>query len=211
MKFEEIKQAMDQQKEGGLIMPKSIKDLERSQLPIEKVRKLMLIEIIYKLLAVMFFFSVPLIIPMDQEPQAMYLILIFVVCTITVGYVLKMLGFHKRTRLLQCNSKDTIQGFIFDLKILLETYKTAMVAGSVLVPLPMVALFLGDGEARLELYRQFFSLDFTAVQLFLLALTYLALAAFFYYITVKWSELLYGKQINKLEALLKEYNESVEN
>lgn len=207
MKFEEIKQAMDQQKEGGLTMPKSIKDLENSQLPIEKVRKRMMIEIIYTLLSMVFFFSVPLFIPMDQEPQAMYLILMFVICTITVGYVLKMLGFHKHTRLLQCNSKDTIQGFVFDLKILLETYKTGMVAGSVLVPLPMVALFLGDGEARLELYHQLFSLDFTAVQLFLLALAYLVLAAFFYYITLKWSGWLYGKQINKLEALLKEYDE----
>ena len=211
MKFEDIKQAMNQQKDGELVLPKSIKDLARSQLPIEKIRKVMLIEIIYTLLTVVIFFSVPLIIPMEQEPQAMYLILMFVVCTITVGYVLKMLGFYNRTRLLQCNSKETIQGYVFDLKILLETYKTALVAGSVLVPLPMVALFLGAGEARLKIYHQLFSLDFETAQLFLLAFAYLALSVFFYYITVKWSDFLYGRRIKELEELLKNYDEGVTN
>jgi len=208
MKFEDIKQAMNQQKEGGLVMPKSIKNLESSQLPINRIRKTMLIEIIYMLLTVVFFLSVPLYIPMEPEPQGTYLILMFVFCTITVGYLLKMLGFHKRTKLLQCNSKDSIQGYIFDIKLLLEIYKTAMVASTMLVPLPMVALFLGAGEARLEIYRQFFTLDFNTAQLFLLAMGYLALSVLIYFITVKWVEFLYGKQINKLEEILKAYDES---
>ncbi len=208
MKFEDIKQAMDKQPEDDMVIPKSIRHLKGSQLPIAKVRKTMLIDVLQGFFAVVFFFATPLFVHMEEEPKAMYLILMFVVCTITVGYLLKMMAFHSRTKLIECNSKEVVQGFIFDLKILLETYKTGMVAASVLIPLPMAALFLGAGENRLEIYHQLFSLDFTFSQLCLLVLAYLLLSAFFYYTTVKWSGLLYGRHIKKLELLLQEYDDS---
>ena len=207
MKIEDIKQAMARQKEGELSLPKSMDHLKNSQLPITKVRKTMVTEIITQLMLVVIFFSFPFITEMQKEPQALYLILMFVVCTITLGYVLKMWRFYVCTEDLQCNSKDTIQTFIFNLKILLEVYKTAVVAGSVLLPVPMAAYILGSSEKTMQLYHQLFALEFTPLQLLLLALAYLLLAVIFYLMAVKWSDYLYGRQIKKLEDLLKQYEE----
>ncbi len=205
MKFEDIKGSINKQKNGELEVPKSIKDIGRSQLPIQRIRKTMLNEIGIQFLTFILLFSYPFIWEMHQQPRAIYLILMFVACIITSGYLIKMVIFFRQTGKMNYNSKTTISQFIFDLKLLLEIYKTAIIAGSILLPVPIAAFFLGQKHANLEAYNQLFSLQFPPGQLILLAFAYIALALFFYYITIKWSNWLYVRQINNLEKLLVDY------
>ncbi len=212
MKFDEINDALNRQTDNGIKVPAAINQLSGSQLPIQTVHKRMVSEIISQLLIIVLFFSIPFMMKMHQQPKATYLILMFLTALITIGYLLKMYGFVRQHRSLEHNSRDTIQQYIFDLKILLETYKTAIVAGSLLLPLALVALFLGAEQVDVNLYNKLFMLQFSAGQLVLLVCAYIALAVVFYAITVKWSDRLYGDQITKLEAVLlacDENNETV--
>ncbi len=210
MKFDEINEAMTQQKDGDLKIPDSMDQLAGSQLPIQTVRKRMVSEIISQLLIIVLFFSYPFMVNMHEQPQATYLILMFLTALMTVGYVLKMYGFVRQTSQLEYNSRDMIQRYIFDLKILLETYKTAIVAGSLLLPLALAALILGAEQIDLNLYNKLFMLRLSVGQLVLLVGSYIALAVIFYAVTVKWSDRLYGHQIVKLEAVLAAYKEEGE-
>ncbi len=210
MKFDEINDAMKQQQAGDLKIPASIDQLAKSQLPIRLVHMRMVSEMIAQLSIMVIFFSAPFVIKMHEQPKATYLILMFLTAMMTVGYVLKMYGFVRHNSKLNHNSRDTIRQYIFDLKILLETYKTAIVAGSLLLPLALAALFLGAEQVDVSLYNKLFMLQLSAGQLLLLVSTYIALAVIIYVVTVKWSDSLYGHQITKLEAVLAAYSETDE-
>ena len=57
----------------------------------------------------------------------------------TIGYILKLGLFLKKTRNFATNTKETIQTFVFEAKLTLEVYKSFIIAGALLLPVPVFA------------------------------------------------------------------------
>ncbi len=205
MNFDNLKQKMDAENMDNTQIPTNIKDLKTSNMPIEKVRKTMRGEIITQLISIVFFFAVPSFIKIYDLPKAIYYILMFFTCVMTLGYLAKMTWFLTKTRNLNANSKDTIVAFIHDLKLTLEVYKTAIIAGSLLLPLSMLALVLGTKFTNEEIFTKIILLNMPPLQLILFIVGYLAIAILFYYITVIWADRLYGVHIKQLEKTLQDF------
>ena len=205
MNFDNLKQKMDAENMDNTQIPTNIKDLKTSNMPIEKVRKTMRGEIITQLIGIVFFFAVPSFIKIYDLPKAIYYILMFFTCVMTLGYLAKMTWFLTKTRNLNANSKDTIVAFIHDLKLTLEVYKTAIIAGSLLLPLSMLALVLGTKFTNEEIFTKIILLNMPPLQLILFIVGYLAIAILFYYITVIWADRLYGVHIKQLEKTLQDF------
>ncbi len=205
MNFDNIKQKMDADNMNNNQIPNTIKDLKVSNMPIEKVRKIMRGEIVTQLAGIVFFFAIPSFIKMNDLPKAIYYILMFFTSMMTLGYLAKMTWFLNKTRNLSANSKDTIVAYIHDLKLTLEVYKTAIISGSLLLPLSMLILVLGTQFTTEAYFTKIIMLDMTATQLILFIVGYLAIAVFFYYITVAWADKLYGIHIKQLEKTLQEF------
>ncbi len=215
MNLDEIKKKMEAEGTRDLSVPKNIKQLEDSKLPIQKVRKSMRSEIITQLVIIIVFFTVPLVLEMNQMAKGLYFILQFITALITLLYIAKMTWFLNKTSNISGSSRDTVMGFIHDLKLTLEVYKTAIIAGSLILPLSLAALFTGNeklhlslGEIQLggeDLFFKLFSLDMSPFYLMICIAIYLVMAAVIYYITVKWADGLYGIHIHKLEETLKEF------
>lgn len=215
MNLDEIKKKMEAEGTRDLSVPKNIKQLEDSKLPIQKVRKSMRSEIITQLVIIIVFFTVPLVLEMNQMAKGLYFILQFITALITLLYIAKMTWFLNKTSNISGSSRDTVMGFIHDLKLTLEVYKTAIIAGSLILPLSLAALFSGNGKLHLslgeiqlggeELFFKLFSLDMNPINIMICTLIYLLMAAGIYYMTVKWANGLYGIHIHKLEETLKEF------
>lgn len=206
MNFEEIKRKMDADTMDNISLPTNIKQIEKSKIPIEKVRKRMRVEIFTQLFTMVIFFVAPSFIEMYQLPKAIYYMLMFITSLITLLYLAKMTWFLQNTSNLNGNSKDTVLAFIHDLKLTLEVYKTAVISGSLLLPLSMVTLVLGSIQVKQELFTKFITFNVSNITLLISIIAYLLIAAFIYIITVKWAEKLYGVHLQDLQKTLKEFD-----
>lgn len=206
MDFETIKQKMNSDNMDDNQIPQKIGDLKTSNMPIQKVRKSMRDEIITQLICIVIFFSAPSFIEMHRLPKTTYYIIIFITNLITLGYLIKMSWFLNKTSNLSNNSKATIVSFIYDLKLTLEVYKTAIISGSLLLPLAMVSLFRGSIKIDEEVFNDLILLNMPNTTLILYVFGYILIAILIYFITVCWSNKLYGVHIKNLEKILKEFD-----
>ena len=206
MNFENIKQKMDSESMDGSQIPVRIKDIETSKMPIQKVRKSMKSEIITQLILIVIFFAAPSFLEMHRLPKTTYYIMMFITSLITLGYLAKMSWFLNKYISLSNNSKETVVGFIYDLKLTLEVYKTAIISGSLLLPVAMVSLFLGSIKIDEKVYNDLILLNMPNTTLILYVFGYILIAILIYFITVYWSNKLYGVHIKNLEKILKEFD-----
>ena len=205
MNFDNLKQKMDAANMENNQIPNHIKDIKTSNMPIENVRKRMITEIITQLACIVLFFIIPSFIKLNPLAKGVYYITIFVISLITLGYLAKMVWFLKKTSDLTSGSKETVLGYIYDLKLTLEVYKTAIIAGSLLLPFPMIALALGHATKHETIFNNLITLNITPTQMLIYALGYLAFVLIIYFVTVSWSNSLYGTPIKQLEKTLQEF------
>ena len=205
MNFDSLKQKMDAENMENNQIPTQIKDIKSSNMPIENVRKRMITEVITQLACIVLFFIIPSFITLNPLAKGVYYIIMFVISLITLGYLAKMVWFLKRTSDLTAGSKETVLGYIYDLKLTLEVYKTAIIAGSLLLPFPIIALILGHATKQETIFNDLISLNITPAQIIIYAIGYLAFALIIYFVTVSWSNSLYGKPIKQLEKTLQEF------
>lgn len=205
MNFDSLKQKMDAENMDNNQIPTQIKEIKRSNMPIENVRKRMITEIITQLACIVLFFIIPSFITLNPLAKGVYYITMFLISLITLGYLAKMVWFLKKTSDLTGASKETVLGYIYDLKLTLEFYKTAIIAGSLLLPFPMIALALGHAKKDSTIFNNLISLNITPAQILIYAIGYLAFALIIYFVTVSWSNSLYGTPIKQLEKTLQEF------
>ena len=205
MNFDNLKQKMDAANMENNQIPNHLKDIKTSNMPIENVRKRMIAEIITQLACIALFFIIPSFIKLNPLAKGVYYIIMFVISLITLGYLAKMVWFLKKTSDLTSGSKETVLGYIYDLKLTLEVYKTVIIAGSLLLPFPMIALAIGHATKHETIFNNLITLNITPTQILIYALGYLAFALIIYFVTVSWSNSLYGTPIKQLEKTLQEF------
>ena len=206
MNFDNIKAKMETESMEDIQIPKRIEGIETSKMPIHKVRKSMRGEIIMQLICIIIFFAAPSFVEMHQLPKAIYYILMFITSLITLGYLAKMSWFLNKTSSLNESSKETVVTFINDLKLTLEVYKTAIIAGSLLLPLSLSTFLLGIKQLDEKIFTNLILLNISTIMLIIIAVGYIILAVFIYFVTVAWSDNLYGVHIKTLKKTLKEFD-----
>lgn len=206
MNFDKIKDKMDSERMDDIQFPNKIGDIESSKMPIQKVRKTMRGEIITQLICIVVFFAAPSFVEMYQLPKSIYYILMFITSLITLGYLAKMNWFLNRTSNLNASSKESVVNFINDLKLTLEVYKTAIIAGSLLLPFSVLTFLLGIEHVDEKIFTNLILLNMSNIMLIISAGGYIIIAILIYLGTVAWSNSLYGVHIKKLEKTLKEFD-----
>jgi hypothetical protein len=206
MNFDNIKNKMDAESIDEIQVPNSMEGMESSKMPIYKVRKTMRGEIITQLLCIVVFFAAPSLVEMYQLPKSIYYILMFITSLITLGYLVNMSWFLKKTSSLNEGSKETIITFINDLKLTLEVYKTAIIAGSLLLPISLITFILGVEQIDEIIFTRFILLDMSTIMIISCIVGYIVVAILIYFLTVAWSNRLYGIHIKQLENTLKEFD-----
>ncbi len=188
-------------------IPRRIKDLEASKMPIQIVRRRMRNEIIITLLSIVFIFFAPRFLNIQMHPLAegIYYISIFLLSLMTLLYLIKIGWFLNKTSNLNKGSKETVLAFINDLKLTLEVYKTAMISGSLLAPIYAISLFFGRARMDEGAFTDLILLNMPPATLILYIVGYLVLSVLIYFITILWSNWLYGTHIKELEKVLKEF------
>lgn len=206
MNFDNIKAKMDSENMDETQIPKRIKDLENSKMTIQKVRRSMRNEIILQLISIVYFFAVPSFMEMDPLARGVYYILIFIMTLISLGYLAKMSWFLNKTSNLGRGSKETVLTFINDLKLTLEVYKTAIISGSLIFPLPLLAMVIGTGHTKKEVFTNLILLNISTPLLIFCIVVYLIVALVLFVLTTEWSNYYYGAHLKSLEKLLQEFN-----
>ena len=206
MNFENIKRKMDTDNMDDNQIPTKIKDIETSNMPIQKVIKSMKSEIFTQLIIIVVFFTAPNFIELHQLPKGLYYILMSITSLITLIYLGKMSWFLNKSSDLSNPSKDAILLFIHNLKLTLEVYKTAIISGSLLLPFSMICIYLGRMKMDKDLFENIISLNVSNTTLLFYGIGYIIVAILIYIITIMWSNKLYKVHIENLEKTLKEFN-----
>ncbi|NOQ75890.1 MAG: hypothetical protein GQ574_28045 [Crocinitomix sp.] len=205
MNFEEIKKEMNEEVDQEATKAPTI-DLNRGKNnPVEMIRSNMRKEIVTQLVCIVIFMTYPLVIDMLPLNEAVYYIFMFITSLMTIGYIIKLGLFLNKTRNFATNTKDAIRTFIFEAKLTLEVYKSFIIAGSLLLPLPVFALLSDNKSAgKVVDFERWFLLDISSAELIFLIIGYLILAVIIYFITVGWAKLMYGKYLRNLEGLIED-------
>lgn len=208
MNFDNIKAKMDSENMDDTQIPRRIRDLEASKMPIQIVRRSMRNEIVITLISIAFIFAAPSFIRMKMHPLAegVYYIFVLLISLITLLYLVKIGWFLNKTSNLNKGSKETVIAFINDLKLTLEVYKTAIISGSLLIPIPTIALIFGSEIMDEGAFSDLILLNIPLATLILYIGGYLVLSALIYFMTVSWSNKLYGVHIKELEKILEEFD-----
>lgn len=207
MNFEEIKKEMDQS--VNTTETTMTIDLTRGgRNPVKMIRSNMKKEILTQLIGIVVFLAYPLLIPMHDLPRAVYYIFMFITSMMTMAYVIKLSLFLRETTDFTKSTKDTLNAFIFKIKLTLEVYKSFIIAGSLLLPVSVFALMTGTTYYEdQEVFEKWFTLNLNALEFLILIGGYLLIALFIYYITVKWTAAIYGRHLKNLEKLTQEMEE----
>ena len=207
MNFEEIKKEMDAAVSEESKQPAQIDLTKGKNNPIAAIRKNMKREIIIQLICIVIFMVYPVFVDMYQLNEAVYYIFMFITSIMTLSYIIKLTYFLKHTSNFAATTKDAIREFIYEAQLTLEVYKSFIIAGSLLLPLPVFALITNrtwDGDI---IFERWFLLEISGTELSLLIVGYLIAAFIFYYGTKYWAKLLYGKYLNELEEISSELSE----
>lgn len=203
MNFEELKNEMNQAAEQESDKVARI-DLNRGKNnPVQLIRSNMKREIITQLVCIVIFMTYPLVVKMADFNESMYYIFMFITSVMTLAYIIKLTFFLNKTSHFDSNTKDAIQSFIFEAKLTLEVYKSFIIAGALLLPVPVFAVLDKSSATKITVFEKWFRLEITSGQLTLLVIGYLLVAIIIYFITVAWTKLLYGKYLKQLEEVSK--------
>jgi hypothetical protein len=206
MDFDSIKSKMESESMEDFQVPNTIGGIVSSRMPIQQVKKSMKYEIVTQLACIVGFFLFPLFVQMHPLPRSIYYLLMFITSLITLGYLAKMTWFLNKFRSLNEGSKDTVVAFINDLKLTLEVYKTAIIAGSLLLPFSISALALGLEQFDEKIFTDLILLNIPSTMLLLILIGYVITAILFYFVTVAWCDKLYGIHVKTLEQTLQEFD-----
>jgi hypothetical protein len=205
MNFDDIKKEMDA----------SVNDVPKQNIeidlkkggnnPVQIIRKNMKGEILTQLLGIVFMLSYPLMVPMDAFTRSTYLIFMSINSIMTLSYVIKLSFFVKKTSDFTKSSKEALLTFMFEAKLTLEVYKSFIIAGSLLLPVPVFALLSREMEPLengMTVFEKWFRLDLTGGELSVLLGIYFVAAIGFYYLTVGWAHMMYGKYLKQLQSII---------
>nr|WP_321222557.1 hypothetical protein [uncultured Psychroserpens sp.] len=207
MNFDDIKNKMDNEIMNDQIIPQHIKDLKTTQLPLQKVRRNLKTEILTQVIIFLFFFLFPSIYKMNDIAKGLYFVILFIITLITIVYLLKMYTFLKRTLDIDTSSKEYLLNTIYELNLTLEVYKTAIVSGSLLLPLLAFIAYTGKDSFNNSLLYNFLTFSMSSTSLIIYIISYLIIAILIVYVTNWWTNNLYGKYIITIKKLLDDIND----
>ena len=213
MNFDDIKKEMDESVSGT--PKKGIKiDLTKGgNNPVQIIRQNMKKEIGTQLLGIVFLMLYPAMIKMDAFSRSTYLIFMGITSLMTLGYVIKLTLFVRKTSDFTSSTKDALLKFMFEAKLTLEVYKSFIIAGSLLLPVPIFALFTRNLDALpngMTIFEKWFTLQLNGGEIGLLLGVYFVSAIGFYWMTISWANMMYGKHLKKLQILIDELSEKEE-
>ncbi len=202
MNFEDIKSKMNSQNMENQVVPKQIKDLKASILPIHKIRRNLRNEIVLQTVIIIIFFFFPSFVEINPIAKGMYFILIFITALITFIYLMKMNNFLRQSSKLSINTREVILNIIHELKLTLEVYKNGIISGSLLLAIAVIIFNSGRGFIDESYFLDLISLNIPSKTLIFYIIGYLITALGFYVLTIWWTNRFYGKYLNDLEDIL---------
>ncbi|SFU37507.1 hypothetical protein SAMN05216480_10241 [Pustulibacterium marinum] len=202
MNFEDIKQQMNSQNMDDQVIPNHISELKKTQLPIQKIRRNIKTELLTQIVIILLLFMTPGFIEMNPVARGIYFILIFITSLITIIYLLKINSFIKQTSNLSFAVKDVLVTTLYQLKLTLEVYKTAVISGSLLLPAVGFILIKGRNSIDESAFLNIITFNISFEKIIFYIIGYLVTAIAIYIVTNWWVDNLYGKYINDLENIL---------
>lgn len=202
MNFEDIKSKMNSQNMESQVVPKQIKDLKASILPIHKIRRNLRNEIVLQTVIIIIFFFFPSFVEINPIAKGMYFILIFITALITFIYLMKMNNFLRQSSKLSINTREVILNIIHELKLTLEVYKNGIISGSLLLLMAVIIFNSGRGFIDESYFLDLISLNIPSKTLILYIIGYLITALGIYVLTIWWTNRFYGKYLKDLEDVL---------
>ena len=206
MNLDNIKSKMESDIMDDQIIPQNIKELKTTQLPLQKVRRNLRNEILTQILVFICLFIIPSFLKINEIAKGLYFVLLFIITLITVTYLLKMSVFLKRNSDISTNSKQVLINIIHELNLTLEVYKTAIVSGSLILPLLAFVVFTGKAKFEESLLYDIITFNISSNHLILYIVGYLLISILIMYITNWWTNHLYGKYIKTIEKTLDQVN-----
>lgn len=205
MNFKNIKQQMDNQNMDDQVIPNHINELKQTQLPIQKIRRNMKAELLTQIVIILFFFAIPYFIKINPIAKGMYFILVFITSLITITYLLKMNSFIKQTSNLSFTIKNALITTLFQLKLTIEVYKTAVISGSLLLPSIVFIIIMGRNNVSESNFLDLITFNTSSEKIILYIVGYLIAAITIHIVANWWTSTLYGKYIKDIESTLEKF------
>ncbi len=207
MNFDDIKSVWNNDNEGDkVVVPSSVDQLKRLQLPVEKLRKTMHKEFFAQLASLVLAAFLPIIFPLNAVMIIPFYAIYLVVMAISVQYYYKFRTFYKRLDTNTLNSKDSLYVLYYEAKLNIEMYKayTFIVLPFAMVIGVMYAVSNKSSDIGGLLTR---AIDHKGLAI-TVAAAFVALVSLVIIIMEAWIKETYGKYMLQIGTVLEQFKES---
>lgn len=200
MNFDDIKSAWGKAPESSITVPKTIDELKKAALPVDKIKQNMRHEFIVQALAVILIAFVPQIYQLKPALLLPFNVVYMLFAITCIYFFVRFYTFYKRMGSSALTTKDALYEVTYDIRLHIELYKmfsymlfpfVLMMVGIILAntKYDKIAQLLQSGIAHHMFYLYF-------------GLIVMAIYALLHFSTVYWLKTYYSKYAKEIERIL---------
>lgn len=205
MNFDDIKSAWGKAPESNITVPKTIEDLKKAELPVDKIKQNMRYEFVVQSLAVILIAFVPQIYKLQPVLLVPFNVVYMLFAITCIYFFARFYAFYKRIGNASLTTKDALYEVNYDIRLHIELYK---MFSYMLFPFVLMMVGIILANTKYDKIVQLLQSGITYNMFYLyFGLVVIAIYALLHFATVYWLRTYYSKYANEIARILSDLKE----
>ncbi|MEN2402059.1 hypothetical protein GKZ90_0019875 [Flavobacterium sp. MC2016-06] len=204
MDFNDIQNAWNNEKTENVILPDNLEKIKSVNTPLDKIRKNLKKELIVQLVSMVIVGIIPLSIEMKYSFVLAYYLLYAVSIIILISFTIRLYMYYKNFTDVTTTTKDNLYEIYYNVRLFMETYKSASYT---FIPFGLFYMFLLPlGKKSGKLLNRVLDANHenVAIIVILILVVYMILM---WFMTEGHVKLFYGKYAKEIRKVIDELKE----
>ncbi len=204
MDFNDIQNAWNNEKTENVNLPDNLEKMQSVNTPLHKIRKNLKRELIIQLVSMVFIGIVPLIIDLKYSFLLAYYLLYAVSIIIAIFFTIRLYLYYKNFTDVATTTKDNLYEIYYNIRLFMETYKSASYT---FIPFGLFYMFLlplGKKSGKLLNRILDANQENVAIIIILIVVVFMTLM---WFMTEGHVKLFYGKYAKEIKKVIDELKE----
>ncbi|OXA81820.1 hypothetical protein SAMN05444397_105339 [Flavobacterium aquidurense] len=204
MDFDDIQNAWKNEETKNVVLPNNLEKIQSVNMPLDKIRKNLKKDLIAQIVSVVFVGIVPLIIELKYSFFLAYYLLYALSIVILISFTIRLYVYYKNFTDVATTTKDNLYEIYYNIKLFMETYKSATYT---FIPFGLFYMFLLPlGKKSGKLLNRILDANQENVAL-IVVLIIVVFMTLMWLMTEGHVKLFYGKYAKEIKKVIDELKE----
>ncbi|WPO79909.1 hypothetical protein [Flavobacterium sp. KACC 22761] len=204
MDFNDIQNAWNNEKTENVVLPNNLEKIQSVNTPLEKIRKNLKKEFIVQIVSMILIGIIPLVIELKYSFLLAYYLLYALSIVISMVFAVRLYMYYKNFANVAATTKDNLYEIYYNIRLFIETYKSATYTFFPFGLFYMFLLPLGKKSGKLLNLVLNSNQEYVAVIFILIVFVFMILI---WFMTEGHTKLFYGKYAKEIRKVIDELKE----